>query len=206
MDGVLVDNNAYHKKAWLLFLEAFGHNLTDQQLNLHVYGKTNEDILNHVFSEKLNDSKIRELSNQKEEIYREIYRDHIQAPPGLVHLLEALGATATIGVASSAPPKNLDFVLDALQIRHYFSALVHGEMVKNGKPHPDIYLKAAGLLNVDPSSCVVFEDSLAGIESGQRAGMRIVAITSTYPADQLNHADQVIDSFDELEIDQLFPE
>ena len=205
MDGVLVDNNAYHKKAWLLFLEKFGHHLTDQQLDQHVYGKTNQDILNYVFPENMTEGKIRKLSNQKEEIYREIYQDHIQAPPGLIHLLAALIAEVPIGVASSAPPQNLDFVLDALQIRQYFSVLVHGEMVKNGKPRPDIYLKTAELLNANPRHCTVFEDSLAGIESGQKAGMKVVAITTTYPADQLNHADRVIDSFDQFNMDQLFP-
>ena len=78
-------------------------------------------------------------------------------------------------------------------------------MVKNGKPRPDIYLKTAELLNANPRHCTVFEDSLAGIESGQKAGMKVVAITTTYPADQLNHADRVIDSFDQFDMDQLFP-
>ena len=206
MDGVLVDNNQYHKKSWLLFLESFGYHLTDEQLNQHVYGKINEDILNYVFPEPLDDQRIRELSYQKEELYREIYQEHIEAPPGLVNLLEALQSKMPLGIATSAPPQNLDFVLDTLHIRQFFSTLVHGEMVKQGKPHPEIYLKAAHQLNVEPQGCVVFEDSLAGIESAQHAGMKVVAITSTYPADQLNHADQVIATFGQFEMELLNPE
>ncbi len=200
MDGVLVDNNFYHKEAWLMFLEQFGYHLTDQETSQYVYGKTNSDILNQVFQKQLNEDKIRELSHQKEVIYRDLYRDHIKAPLGLIPLLEALAEIGPIGVATSAPPQNLDFVLDELKIRHFFSALVHGEMVKNGKPHPEIYLLVARLMEVEPKECVVFEDSLVGIAAGQTAGMKVIAITSTFPIQQLAHADQVIDSFNQYHI------
>ena len=74
-------------------------------------------------------------------------------------------------------------------------------MVSKAKPEPDIFLAAARLMNVNPSDCLVFEDALAGIEAAHRAGMKVVALPTTNPREKISHADMVIDSFREMNLE-----
>jgi beta-phosphoglucomutase len=81
--------------------------------------------------------------------------------------------------------------------------LIDASQVNKGKPDPEIYLKAAQLLNMPPARCIVMEDSTVGVEAGLRAGMKVVGITTTHPAEELAHTHLVIDTFAELTVDKL---
>jgi beta-phosphoglucomutase len=115
--------------------------------------------------------------------------------------LKREGVQAAVG--TSAPKANMDFILDKLHIRPYFDALLHSADVKFGKPNPEIYLNAAARLGVDPSVCIVFEDSLPGVEAGLNAGMKVVGITTTHTPEELAGAHLVIDDFEGLTVQQL---
>ena len=94
--------------------------------------------------------------------------------------------------------EDIDFILNKIPIRDDFNEIVNSSMVKKPKPHPQIFLKAAELLNIPPERCVVFEDSLAGIKAANAAGMKVVAITTGHPASDLYPVDLVIDDYTSL--------
>ena len=85
-----------------------------------------------------------------------------------------------MAIGSAAIPFNIDFVLDHLDIRKYFSAIVSADDVKISKPDPETFLRAADLLNVKPSDCLVFEDAPKGVEAARRAGMNCVVLTTMH--------------------------
>ena len=111
-----------------------------------------------------------------------------------------------MAVASSAIPKNIEFVVDALGFRPYFHTMVSGDEVTHPKPDPEIYLKAAAKLGYEPGRCVAFEDSFVGVEAAKRAGMKCVGSASTFPIEDLRRetrADLVVASFESLDLERL---
>lgn len=106
-------------------------------------------------------------------------------------------------VGTSAPVENLDFIMDSLDLRHYFDAFLHSAHVSKGKPEPEIYLKAANELGVEPDSCVVFEDSVAGVKAGLNAGMKVVAVATTHTPDEFSGAHLVIKDFEEISVQKI---
>jgi beta-phosphoglucomutase-like phosphatase (HAD superfamily) len=91
-----------------------------------------------------------------------------------------LTSPSSPAVATNAEPANVDFVLDRANLRHHFRAAIDGHQVTHPKPHPEIYLKAAQALGVPPANCVIFEDSMTGVQAGLAAGIRVVGITTTH--------------------------
>ena len=106
-------------------------------------------------------------------------------------------------VATSAPTSNLNFTLDSLGIRNLFDVIVDASGITKGKPDPEIYLKAAELLEISPMDCVVFEDSISGIKSGHNAGMKVVALITTHSKDELPETYLSIKDFSEISIDMM---
>jgi beta-phosphoglucomutase len=202
MDGVILDNNAWHKKSWLVFADKYNFTLTDEDFDKRVYGKTNHEILRTEFP----DAEAAEYDTwalEKESIYREIYLPDFELVKGLQDLLNALQAQdIPTGVASNAPKINVDFALDNGNIRAFFQAVVYADLVERPKPFPDIYLKTASLLGRQPQNCVVFEDSLTGISAAKAAGAKVVALTTTYAKRNLMQAgaDLVIADFAGLDL------
>jgi len=132
------------------------------------------------------DSEIAYLCARKEVLYRQKFACCREPLPGLLRLLEQARALGILmAVASAAPPDNIPFILDELGLRRYFKAVVNGQDVKHGKPHPEIFLKAAHALGIEPASCLVFEDALSGIEAARRAGMDAVMLCTTIDAQEV---------------------
>jgi len=108
-----------------------------------------------------------------------------------------------MAVASSAPEENIRIILGALKIRQFFKAVVGEEHVKHGKPAPEVFLKAAGALNITPDRCIVIEDAVPGVQAAKSAGMKVVAVTGTAGSADLGAADMVVNSLVELDIQKL---
>lgn len=203
MDGVLVHSNPYHKQAFKVFLEKHNTSLTDQELK-ELYGRTNAEIFPYIFKNKYTQEKGEKWADEKEAIFRDLYRNNIRPLKGLPEFLEALKQeNIRTAVGTSAPKENLDFIIDSLSIRHYFDAFLHSADVTKGKPNPEIYLKAASRLEADPASCVVFEDSLSGLMAGLNAGMKVVAVATTHSAEEFSGAHLVISNFDDISFRQV---
>ena len=186
MDGTLLDNMPAHTQIWMAFLDGLGFPMDPEQFNRFSPGRTNAEILREMIGPHLTDEEVLRLSDRKEVLYRQHFGPLMKPTEGLVVFLEsARAAGVPMAVASSAGCENIRFHLEGLGLGAYFSILVGSEDIQNGKPDPEIFLKAAERLGVDPRSSLVFEDTPAGLEAARRAGMRAVALTSTYPAEQL---------------------
>lgn len=206
MDGVLVNNLEVHRAAFAEFFRRYNVVRTFDDLN-RVFGKGNDDIMGELMPKEVVERVgIRELGYEKEAIYREIYAPIIEPQPGLLEFLaEAEEAGLRSAVGSSGYRVNVDFVLDKCRIRSYFEAIVAGDEVTRCKPDPEIYLTAAAKLGLKPEECVVFEDAEAGIEAAKRAGIKVVALATTFSREFLEgtEADAIVDDFREVSVEML---
>jgi beta-phosphoglucomutase family hydrolase len=193
MDGTIVDNMAFHTDSWLAFFEQRGKTYEAAAFFRETAGAQGREILRARLGPDVSDADIAALALEKDALYREMYGPHRRAIEGFEHLVTAARATGVkLAVATSAPPKNIVFTLDELDLRRHFDAVVGAADVEHGKPHPDVFLKAAAQLGVDPGDCIVFEDAPMGVEAARRAGMRAVVITTTLPAEAFAGYDNVI--------------
>ena len=205
MDGVLIDSNPFHLRKWIDLLNSHRIPFRPEDLPQYVLGQRNDTAFRYFFGPELTAAEIARLSDELEKKFREEFRPHARPLPGLERLMdECHRAGIPMAVASSAMAKNVEFVVDALGFRKYFRCLVSGDEVSRPKPDPEIYLKVAGKIGLHPAGCVAFEDSFVGVESAKRAGMKCVAIASTFPRDQLERAaDLAVPSFESLTLDRL---
>ena len=124
--------------------------------------------------------------------------------PGARELLGALRvAGVPRAVGSSTSRENLDSIFASTGLGEFFDEVVSADDVVNGKPAPDVFLKAASLLGIQPQDCVVLEDALFGIEAARRAGMKVVAVATTNSIDLLGHADRAVGSLKEISVEDL---
>ncbi|ALK97127.1 HAD family phosphatase [Massilia sp. WG5] len=207
MDGTIVDNMAFHTRSWLEFFARRGKEYEAEAFFRETAGAQGREILRARLGEDVTDAEIAELAAEKDALYREMYGPHRAAIRGFdAFVTRADERGVALAVATSAPPKNIVFTLDELDLRRHFAAVVGAADVKQGKPHPDVFLKAAAQLDAEPADCIVFEDAPLGVEAARRAGMRAVVITSTLPAEAFAEFDNVVaivGDYDELDLDAL---
>jgi beta-phosphoglucomutase len=204
MNGVVVDDMPFHERAWIALAARHGRTLGAEEFRREMSGRRNRDNIRHIFGSSLSDAEVHAYQVEKEEAYREAYRPHLAPLAGLEALLvDARAAGLRLAVATSAPKENIDFVLDGLELRPRFDAVVGEAEVKRSKPDPEIYRTAAARVGVDCARCVVFEDSLAGIASGVAAGMPVVGVTTTHTPEELRHCALVVRDFRGLTIAAL---
>lgn len=199
MDGVVVDNHAYHFQAWMEFSKAHNFELNEEIYREKFNGKTNKDLFEMIFGNP-SEEDMRKFAEEKEGLYQKIYLDHMVSHKGLVDFLSLLKAhRKKIALGTSAPPGNVDFVLDHLGLRKYFDVIVDGTMVTKGKPDPEVYRQCAARLGLEGKECVVFEDSLAGLEAGKRAGCEIIAVATSHAPKELSvMTEKIIVDFTEI--------
>ncbi len=188
MDGVVIDNLPYHVDAWLLYCDRHGIHLTREIFYKDLNGLNSKDTFEWLLKREITREEIIEMEEEKEEIYRGFYKPFLSPAPGLMDflaLLKANGIKTALG--TSAGPGNIDFILDGLGIRAEFDAVIGGAEVTKGKPDPEIYVRAAGLVHVSPEDCWVIEDSLQGIEAGLSGGMKVVGMTTSHSSQELSH-------------------
>ena len=203
MDGVIVDSNPAHKVALKRFCRKYGKDLSEDELREKIYGRRNQDWLVKIFG-PLDDGKMKAYADEKEALFRKIYDQDIKPLDGLADFLEKLdGEKLPRAIATSAPRSNVDFTLSKTGVGRFFATILDDTFVEQGKPHPDIYLKTAKALNFEPGRCVVFEDSLAGVDSARNAGCKVVGITTTHTREELKDTDLVIDNFVGLDPKEL---
>jgi HAD superfamily hydrolase (TIGR01509 family) len=203
MDGVIVDSNPAHKIALRQFCRKYGRDLSEEQLKEKIYGRTNKDWLPAVFGE-ITEEQLRRYADEKESLFRDIYKSSIQPVPGLMPFLQKLQAAGIpTAIATSAPRANVDFTLKHTGTGEFFKTILDESFVSRGKPDPEIYLKAAAAIGFAPANCIVLEDSLSGVKSGKAAGCMVLAITTTHSAEELYEADAITADFIGLEPTEL---
>lgn len=194
MNGTMIDDMAYHARAWYNILnDDLNAGLTWDEVKAQMYGK-NDELLIRIFGDNyFSNEKIRELSIEKERRYQQAYLPNLALLEGLQQFLEKTKeAGIVMAVGSAAIPFNIDFVLDNLNIRHYFKAIVSADDVVTSKPDPQTFLDCAALLNVAPADCLVFEDAPKGVEAALNAGMRCVVLTTMHTRDEFKNYKNII--------------
>jgi HAD superfamily hydrolase (TIGR01509 family) len=183
LDGTLVANMALHEEAFARFTDRHGLPRLTVEMRARLDGKRNRDIFPILFERTLSADDLRRYADEKEALYRELSRGRLLPLPGLTRLLDALerrGLPAAL--ATSAPLENVAHTLDELGLASRLTRVVRSDTVPRGKPHPDVFLAAAQLIEVPPAECLAFEDAPAGVLSARAAGMTCVGITTTFPA------------------------
>lgn len=204
LDGTLIDNMGFHRRAWVTFCERHGI-VADPKRHEHEFaGKKNNEILSVLLGRDIVGDELALLANEKEGLYREIYAPHMQWVHGARELILRIRDSGTkCAIASAAPPSNRQFFLDALDAHALFDAVIGGERAQRGKPAPDIFLLAAEAVGCAPENCVVFEDAVNGVIGAKAAGMRCVGITTADSEENLRRAgaDAVVANFIEPSAD-----
>lgn len=209
LNGTMIDDMGYHQKAWYDILNNdLKAGLSREAVKKEMYGK-NSELLVRVFGEgRFTDAEMDRWSMEKERRYQQAYLPELRLIAGLDGFLARAKKQGTLlAIGSAAITFNIDFVLDNLGIRHYFSAIVSADDVKISKPHPETYLRLAELLGVKPSECMVFEDAPKGVEAAENAGMQSVVITTMHePGEfaQYNNIWGYVGDYRDAALDGLF--
>lgn len=203
LDGVLVDTAVYHYQAWKKLANSLGFDFTEAQ-NEQLKGVNRMRSLDMILQwggvEKSAAEK-ETLAAQKNEQYVAMIQKMTVAEvlPGALELLTTLKA-AGIKIALGSASKNSSLILERTELAHFFDAIVDGNSVSSSKPDPEVFLKAAELLNAAKENCVVFEDALAGVQAAIAADMMVVGIGNP---ENLPGAQVVINDLSEISISEI---
>jgi len=196
LDGTLIDNNAYHLKAWKEYLKEKRMDVSEENYRKHINGRTNKDAIEYLYGRSMSNEEAYAYALEKEALYRKIYAPYIKPVNGLIPLLEAFKReNIKMAIATSGIPVNIDFMFNHIPIKSYFNTVIHSGNIKKGKPDPEIYLKAAEALKIPAQHCIAFEDAAVGIQSAKTAGMYAIGLTTTQEAEELKKADLIINDF-----------
>ena len=186
MDGVLVNTGEYHYVAWKKTFDELEVPFSKDQFRA-TFGMNNTGILEIIYGEKLPPDQVRKISDRKESLFRDAVKGNAKLLPGIEKALKNFSAWGfKQAIASSAPPENIEALVQELKISKHFGAIISGFDIP-GKPNPAVFLKAAKTLSVEPENCIVIEDAIAGVEGAKRAGMKCVAVTTTNPANAFEY-------------------
>lgn len=207
LNGTMIDDMQYHITAWYRILNELGAGISMERMKKECYGKNNE-LLERVFPGRFSEDEKNYMSLEKEKQYQQEYRPQLKLIDGLdIFLKQSDEKNIAMAIGSAAIMFNIDFVLDGLNIRPYFTAIVSADDVQYSKPHPQTYLQCAAKLNLLPQNCIVFEDSPKGVEAAANAGMPSVVITSMHPKEDFEDFDNIllfINDYTGSELQQLF--
>jgi beta-phosphoglucomutase len=185
MDGVLVDSYHAHFEAWQQLGRELGRPITEEMF-VPTFGRRNPEIFRMLWGDAFSEAEADRWGEWKEEAYRRIITERFPAMDGAADLLDTLKAAGfALAVGSSGPPENVEAALHGLGRPGLFDALVTRDDVTHGKPHPEVFLKAAEKLGLPPRRCAVVEDAIAGLEAARAGGMAPIALTGTFKREDL---------------------
>ena len=199
MDGVIVDSEPRHERAFLDVVRELGYGDTHGLRFADYIGRPDQELWVDFVARHKPPQPLEELLARKRERVVEIIRRERPLFKGLPELIARLAPHYALALASGSERAVVEAVLRLDDLRRFFTAVVSGSDIKRGKPAPDLFLRAAELLKVAPGDCWVIEDSKPGVAAGLAAGMRVIAITNTHPAVELAHATRVVRTYGQIE-------
>lgn len=213
-DGVIADSEFLHYKALNQVFEKYGVHVPKEVHWEKYLGYTDLENIQAVsedYQMNLTEKQIFEMARQKAQLFQQLAREETAILDGVENLIRTLKThRIRLAVCSGALRKDIEQMLAGSDLLDAFDVLVTAEDVKKGKPDPEGYLLALAKLNrqepcpIQPNECVVIEDSHWGLSAAAEAGMHRVAVTNTYPAEQLkDKAERVVSSLEELTIEDL---
>ena len=198
MDGVIVDSMPYHLLAWHEALRPLGIRVSCFEVYKREGERWDKSLKDFLREGKIKPtaSLLKKIFARRKRIFRKYFKLFIfQGTEEFLHCLKKQGYL--LGLVTGTPAVEVNRILPK-KIKDLFDCVVAGDMVKNGKPHPESYLKAAQNLNLSPEECIVVENAPLGIESAKRAGMFCVAITTSLPREYLKVADIVVNALEDI--------
>jgi HAD superfamily hydrolase (TIGR01509 family) len=198
MDGVIVDSESRHERAYLDVVRKLGYGDNHGLRFADYVGRSDDELWLDFIARHSPPQPFEELLALKTQRVVEILRREQPVFDGVAELIEKLAARYALALASGSERPVVDAVLKLKRLGRLFSTVVTSSEVKQGKPAPDIFLRAAELLKVAPGSCCVIEDSKPGVAASLAAGMQVIAITNTHPAEELRHATHVVSTYPEI--------
>jgi beta-phosphoglucomutase len=189
MDGVLIDSGAHHRAAWRALLEELGEEPAHPEHWRLTIGRPSEEAVPLLLGRNVPEHEVWRLARRKRDLYVDLARGGIVTVAGVGRFIADLARSRVPrAVGTSASSFDVGRLLARTGLRRHFDVIVTADDVTLGKPNPEVYLLAATRLRVAPERCIVFEDSLVGVEAARSAGMRAIGITTTHTEDELRQA------------------
>ncbi|MEK7718227.1 MAG: beta-phosphoglucomutase [Bacteroidota bacterium] len=203
LDGVIVDTAKYHFIAWKEMAAELGFDFTEKENELlkGVSRMHSLDILLGIGKISKTEEEKQALAEKKNQRYLEYVEqmNEEEILPGVTRFLDDLRSNGIL-IALGSASQNAPLILDRIHLKGKFDVVVDGNAVSKAKPDPEVFLKCAELLKVEPSACLVFEDAQAGIEAALNGGMKVIGVGSS---DNLSLADHYIPGFKKLDYELL---
>lgn len=205
-NGLIVDDEPIH-------FELFQKVLADEEIELseelywgEYLGYDDKGLFTAIYErndKKLTPKIMNFLIEKKNKLYFPTLKEKLKLFPGVDEFIKKVSEKYHLAVVSGALKSEIEFVLEESNLRSYFPLIVAADDTKRGKPDPEGFVIGMAQIKkqhpeVKPETCLVLEDSLAGIEAAHRAGMKVIAMPHTYPKDKLGEADHICDTFDEI--------
>jgi beta-phosphoglucomutase len=206
-NGILVDDEPIHLELFRKVLAEEGLSLSDEEYYAKYLGMDDRGCFRAVFKDngrELDDAALAALIGRKAAYYKQTIAQRTVIFPGVKRLVPELAVRFPLAVASGALRHEIELILDGIGLKRCFQSIVSAEDVHDGKPHPEIFIKALRELNkgrsepIRASECLVIEDSKEGIMAAHRAGIKCLAVTNSHPAAELK-ADKVVASLEEVD-------
>ena len=179
MDGTIVDSLPYHYEAWKIFfnenkVENFSEKLKDYK------GGGTLDLMTAVYGDKYSRKELKIMTDDKEIIFREIYKNNVVPIAGFMEMFELIKSKKIlVGIASNAIRKNVKMILSELKIYEEFDSIICGDEVRRGKPDPEMFNETVDRFNLKKEKCLIFEDSVEGVTAAANSRVDVIGITSS---------------------------
>jgi beta-phosphoglucomutase len=213
-DGIIVDTEPLHYRAFQETLIPLGMGYTWDDYVTYYMGFDDREAFAEVYKANgrvLNEEELVELINRKGAIFEEIIAVGIKPYPGAVELIKALSGEIPIALCSGALPSDIKPILKQLHISDAFDVIVTAAEVAASKPDPESYIRAVKELdsafpdkNITPGDCLAIEDTPAGIASAKAAGISVLAVTNSYPAEKLPEAVRIVKSLETINLKNMY--
>lgn len=188
VDGTMADNHAYHEAAWIAWGSRNGYPIDHAFYRERIHSRSNLVITKDLLGEAWSAEALARIEDEKEGVYRELYRDHVAEVPGFLRLLRELrDAGVPFAASSNSPRPNVDLVIGELGIAAWFQAVFTPCDGIAGKPAPDLFNASAKAMQLHPARCIVFEDSISGFKAAEAGGFPYIAITHGANPSCLDH-------------------
>jgi len=209
-DGIIADTEPMHLEAFRIVLKEINIELSDQEYYSKYLAYDDKTLFKKIMEDNekdYNKTNIENLIDKKHILITELFTSRISLFAGFEEFLGLVKDRFVLSIASGALKSEIEFILNKFNLLSFFQIIVAADEVINCKPHPEPFLKALEKLNdfhdnkIEPTECLVFEDSNYGVEAAKTAGMKCIGITNSYDRNTLRKADLLVDSFNELNID-----
>ena len=207
LDGTLVDSLPYHHESWRIFFKKNNIEENDfDEIYKNYKGGGTLELMTSVFGDIYTKDKLEKMSDDKEVIFRDIYRSKIFPMNGLRKFLDNLKKNnILLSIGSNAIRKNVLMTIEELGVTNYFSSIICGDEVSKGKPDPEMYIKTLSNLKVNKNECIIFEDSIEGITAAKNANIKVIGVTSSQSSEKLKlvGAFKTIEDYTKISIDNI---